>query len=175
MISTTLRDDALMDAIFSTTWSTTAPPREATCEAESASWLACRALSAFCLTVEVSSCIDAAVSSSELACASVRDDRSRLPEAIWLDALAIESVPSRTWPTTLASSSFMARSARISMPDSEVSATSMRAVRSPDATCCATVTACPSGRVMERVMRNASSSPPSSDAQLIDRMIHLAR
>ncbi|CKV28752.1 Uncharacterised protein [Mycobacterium tuberculosis] len=56
-----------MDAIFSTTWSTTAPPREATCEAESASWLASRALSAFCLTVEVSSCMEAAVCSSELA------------------------------------------------------------------------------------------------------------
>ena len=49
-----------------------------------ASWLACRALSAFCLTVAVSSSIEEAVSSSELACSSVRGDRSGLPAAIWL-------------------------------------------------------------------------------------------
>ena len=49
----------------------------------SASWLAWRALSAFCLTVEPSSSIDAAVSSSALACCSVRWHRSSLPWAIW--------------------------------------------------------------------------------------------
>ncbi len=38
---------------MSTTWLTTLPPRTATSEAETASWLAWRALSAFCLTVEV--------------------------------------------------------------------------------------------------------------------------
>jgi len=55
-----------------TTWPTTSPPLIATVEAPSASWLACLALSAFCFTVEPSCSIDAAVSSSALACSSVR-------------------------------------------------------------------------------------------------------
>ena len=47
-----------------------------------ASWLAWRACSAFWRTVEVSSSIEAAVSSRLAACCSVRRDRSLLPEAI---------------------------------------------------------------------------------------------
>jgi hypothetical protein len=39
--------------------------------------------------VLVSSSIDEAVSSSVLACCSVRDDRSRLPLAIWPAALMV--------------------------------------------------------------------------------------
>ena len=53
--------------------------------------MAWRALAAFCLTVLVSSSIEAAVCSSELACTSVRCDRSRLPEAISCDAALIVS------------------------------------------------------------------------------------
>jgi hypothetical protein len=43
------------------------------------------------LTVEVSSSIEAAVCSSELACSSVREDRSWLPAAIWPEAVAMVS------------------------------------------------------------------------------------
>ena len=85
--------------MVSTTCDTTSPPLRATSDADAASWLAWRALSAFCFTVEVSSSIDEAVSSSELACCSVRDDRSRLPAAISREAVAMVSVPLRTWPT----------------------------------------------------------------------------
>ena len=82
MMSTILREDALIDSMVCTTCPTTAPPLPATSDAAPASALAWRALSAFWRTVEVSSSIDEAVSSSELACSSVRDDRSRLPCAI---------------------------------------------------------------------------------------------
>ena len=102
MMSTIFFDEALIEPMVVTTCETTVPPRLATSEAETASWLAWRALSAFCLTVEVSSSIEDAVSSSELACSSVRDDRSWLPAAIWPEAVAMVSVPVRTSPTTLA-------------------------------------------------------------------------
>ena len=42
-----------------------------------------------------------AVFSSELACISVRDDRSMLPAAISREAVPMVSVPTRTWPTML--------------------------------------------------------------------------
>lgn len=48
----------------------------ATVDAPSASWLACYAFSAFCLTVELNCSMDAAVSSSAEACSSVRWLRS---------------------------------------------------------------------------------------------------
>jgi hypothetical protein len=99
----------------------------------SASWLAWRALSAFCLTVEVSSSIDDAVSSSELACCSVREDRSWLPAAIWPDAVAMVSVPLRTSPTIFVRLSFISRSARSSWPVSFVLSTLIERVRSPAA------------------------------------------
>ena len=82
MMSTIFFADSLISPMVCTTSDTTTPPLTATSEAFTASWLAWRALSAFCFTVEVSSSIEEAVSSSELACCSVRDDRSRLPEAI---------------------------------------------------------------------------------------------
>jgi hypothetical protein len=56
-------------------------------------------LSAFCFTVEVSSSIAEAVFSSELACSSVREDRSMLPAAISRDAVVMVWVPRRTWLT----------------------------------------------------------------------------
>ena len=97
-----LRDEALIEPMVSTTWrhhvAALAPPLR---RPTAASWLAWRALSAFCLTVLVSSSIEAAVCSSELACSSVRDDRSWLPVAIWLEAVAIVSVPVRTSPDHL--------------------------------------------------------------------------
>ena len=66
MMSTILRDEALMEPIVSTTWATMAPPLLATSDALRARVLAWRALSAFCLTVDVSSSIDDAVSSLSL-------------------------------------------------------------------------------------------------------------
>ena len=72
-----------------TTPSTTSPPRNATAEACSTRRSAWLALLAFCCTVLVSSSIDAAVSSSEEACSSVRWDRSELPCAICEDAEAM--------------------------------------------------------------------------------------
>src|SRR5471030_535185 len=76
---------------------------EATDEALKASWLAWRALSAFCRTVEVISSSEEAVSSRLPAWCSVRRDRSRLPAAICSLAVAIELLPSRT-PRTVADS-----------------------------------------------------------------------
>ena len=96
MMSTIFFDDSLIAPIVPTTCDTTAPPLSATSDADEANWLAWRAFSSFCATVDVNCSIDAAVSSSELACSSVRDDRSRLPAAIWLDAVAMVSVPTRT-------------------------------------------------------------------------------
>jgi len=55
-------------------------------EAPLASWSASRAFSAFWPTVDVSSSMEAAVSSMLEACSSVRADRSALPEAICEDA-----------------------------------------------------------------------------------------
>ena len=152
MMSTILREESLMASMVCTTLSTTAPPFTATPEALSASWFACWALSAFCRTVDVSSSIDDAVSSSELACSSVREDRSRLPLAICDDAVAIVSVPPRTWPTMFTRLEFMSFSACSSWPVSSVVCTSIRLVRSPEATVCATFTAELIGCVMARVM-----------------------
>ncbi|CSF43380.1 Uncharacterised protein [Shigella sonnei] len=73
--------------IVCTTLSTTLPPRCAVSEALNARWLAWRAFSAFCFTVAVSYSMLAAVSSSEAACCSVREERSLLPVAISLAPL----------------------------------------------------------------------------------------
>ncbi|MNQ08466.1 hypothetical protein D3C85_212650 [compost metagenome] len=162
MMSTIFLDEALIEPIVSTTCDTTAPPFTATSEAETASWFACRALSAFCFTVEVSSSIDAAVCSSELACSSVRDDRSWLPEAICPEAVAMVSVPVRTSPTTFARLAFMSFSACISCPVSSRLSTRMFALRSPAATVSATSSAWPSGRTMPSVRRQANSAPTAS-------------
>jgi hypothetical protein len=54
MMSTILRDEALIAPMVPTTSATTLPPLTATLDADTASWFACRALSAFCLTVPVS-------------------------------------------------------------------------------------------------------------------------
>ncbi len=98
MMSTILRDDALIEPIVSTTRDTTSPPRTATSEADTASWLAWLALSAFCCTVDISSSMAEAVSSSELACCSVREDRSRFPLAISRVAVPMVSDAPRMRP-----------------------------------------------------------------------------
>ncbi|QJD90896.1 hypothetical protein HH213_12885 [Duganella dendranthematis] len=72
------------------------------------------------MTVLVSSSIDDAVSSSALACSSVRDDRSRLPAAISVDAVVIVSVPLRTSPTMRTRLADMRCSACSSLPVSSL-------------------------------------------------------
>jgi hypothetical protein len=98
VMSAIFEELALMSVIVSTTWLTTVLPRCATSDALAASVLACCAFSAFCRTVEVNSSMLAAVSCSEAACCSVLDDRSWLPDAIWLEPVAMLSEAVRTWP-----------------------------------------------------------------------------
>src|SRR5471030_536260 len=124
--------------------------------------IAWRALSAFCLTVEVNSSIDDAVSSSELACCSVRDDKSRLPAAIWLDALAMLSVAPRTSKTNSTRPSFMLFSACNRRPVSSCESTTIWLRKSLPATATAMSTARPSGSTMPRVSHHEQAPPASS-------------
>ena len=96
MISTILWEERVIDPIVSTTCFTTSEPFSATADASRASWLAPSALAAFCFTVLVSCSIEAAVSTIELACSSVRADKSRLPLAIWREAEVIARLLSPT-------------------------------------------------------------------------------
>ena len=153
-----------------TTPSTTSPPRNATAEACSTRRSAWLALLAFCCTVLVSSSIDAAVSSSEEACSSVRWDRSELPCAICEDAEAMLSQPSRTSRTMRARLSFISLSAPIRSPVSSRVATLMSVVRSPAATWRAAFTACCNGRTIPRVTSQPSNMPmatPSTASVII--------
>ena len=77
----------------------------------------------------------------ELACCSVRADRSRLPWAISPEAVAMVSVPLRTCPTILTRLAFMSFSACSSRPVSSLLRTSILLLKSPAATVCATSTA----------------------------------
>ncbi len=132
-----------------------------------ASWLAWRALSALCLTVLVSSSMDAAVSSSELACSSVRDDSSWLPAAIWALAVPTESTPKRTSETTRTRRSRMRCIAASSWAISSRPSTTIVRVRSPSAIAFDASTACCSDRVMvlASMMPKAMANPvPSSMA-----------
>ena len=157
MMSAILLLLALMPFMVSTTSATTSPPWAATVDAFMASWLAVRALSAFCRTVEPSSSIDAAVSSKALACCSVRALRSLLPEAIWAEA---EATLSEFWRTTLTVRTrlcCMRCKALSSWPVSSRESTSMWVVRSPPATRSATSTARARGAVMERMSQTAAA------------------
>ena len=175
MMSEILRDEALMSRMVSTTWPTTFPPCTAMVEALTASWLAVRALSAFCRTVEPSSSMDAAVCSSALACDSVRADRSLFPWAISALAVATPSEPWRTLDTTETSDLVMASSAVSSCATSSLPWVLMAWVRSPLATACATSTALLSDRerLRSRVRPNiqAMTSPTTMDTMEIRRMV----
>jgi len=146
MMSAILREESLIEPMVCTTSDTTAPPLTATTDAADASERAASALSAFCLTAAVNSSIDDAVSSSELACCSVRDDKSMVPTAICAEAVAMVSVPPRTSPTMLTSAVFMSRRAAINCPVSSCERTTISLLRSPCATRWATATASTSGR-----------------------------
>ncbi|MOA24791.1 hypothetical protein D3C78_1454840 [compost metagenome] len=103
--------------------------------------------------------MEAAVSSSELACSSVREDKSWLPAAIWPEAVAMVSVPWRTSPTTRARLAFMSFKACINWPVSSRLLTSMWLLRSPAATVSASLTAWARGRVMLEVSNQAHATP----------------
>ncbi len=133
MMSLILRDDSLIWPIVVTTSCTTAPPCMAMPDALSASVLAWRALSAFCLTMEVSSSMLDAVSSSELACSSVRCDRLVLPAAICCVAEAIDSLPRRTVSTVSLSLPCICCRPSISTPISSRERTRTSVVRLPEA------------------------------------------
>ncbi len=143
---------AAISPIVRTTSPTTWPPCAAERLASPASDEASRAEPLFCETAAVISSIDAAVCCSELACSSVRCDRSWLPAAIWRDAPAIWSTPERTSPTMARSAVVIDASAAIrlvaSSPRSGISRD-----RSPEATVRAISTA-------------ASGSPPSVRSRL---------
>ncbi|CFU03118.1 Uncharacterised protein [Bordetella pertussis] len=114
--------------------------------------MAWRALSAFCLTVEASCSIEAAVSSSEAACSSVRLDRSVLPAEISREPTLISSTPRRTAATVRVRLSCIWRSAVSKAPISLRELPSMRALKSPAAMRSNCWLARCSGRTTARVM-----------------------
>ncbi|MCW0461631.1 hypothetical protein NB717_002699 [Xanthomonas sacchari] len=135
-----------------TTWPTTWPPCEATAAAPVASWLAWRACSAFCLTVEVSSSIEAAVSSRLAACCSVRRDRSSLPAASsvvapWMLRAAVWMRPtmSASWSAVVLASSRIRANTPWKSP-------CMRALRSPAAMACSRVDSLPRLRSLTSII-----------------------
>ncbi|MNN35841.1 hypothetical protein D3C81_1497060 [compost metagenome] len=121
--------------MVSTTRPTTSRPSPAVLDASLASALACRALSAFCFTVAVNCSMLAAVSWSDAACCSVRDDKSRLPAAICPVAVPMASVRSSTEPTVRISACCMPCRLLIIMPISSLARVSMLRCRSPPAMC----------------------------------------
>ncbi len=88
MISLIFFELSVMDPIVLTTSQTILPPERACSAATTASLLASRAFSALRFTVEVSSSILAAVSTTAAACSSVREARSIFPTEISEEALA---------------------------------------------------------------------------------------
>ncbi|MCW0405832.1 hypothetical protein NB689_002989 [Xanthomonas sacchari] len=133
MMSAIFFDEASMPFMVVTTWPTTSPPCEATAAAPAASWLAWRAYSAFCLTVEVSSSIEAAVRSRLAACCSVRRDRSPLPLAISVEATLMLAAAAWMRPTIAASCAAVALASSRMRPNTPWNSPCMRAVRSPAA------------------------------------------
>ncbi len=136
MISAIFLDEDSIPLMVSTTLPAISPPCDATRAAPMASWLAWRALSAFCLTVEVSSSIEAAVSSRLAACCSVRCDRSWLPAAI--SPVAAPMLPAAPWirTTIRVSCSVVALASSRILANTPWKLPCMRAVRSPAAMDC---------------------------------------
>ena len=123
MMSVMRLDDVVTSCIVVTTLLTTSPPFCAVAEAVPASWLACLACSAFWRTVVVNSSSVEAVSSSELACSSVRLESCWLPAATWPAPTAIDSAPVRICATMRPRPSFISRSAASSSAASSRPAT----------------------------------------------------
>ena len=172
MMSAILRLLSLMPFMVRTTSATTSPPCVATVWALSASWLAARALSAFWRTVELSSSIEAEVSSRALACCSVRADRSLLPWAISALAVATPSAPRRTSPTMPANCCCMAPSVCSNWPGSSLPVASRAYVRSPCAMACASWRLRCTGCTIERVTSAANAKPSAMAASAQAPRIH---
>jgi len=115
--------------------------------------LALTALSAFCLTVEPSCSIEAAVCCRALACCSVRVDRLWLPWAI--SELAVDTLidPSRTPATRPERLWRMASMAATSEAISSLPRATSGRARLPWANSWVAAPASPSGPTMERVVR----------------------
>ena len=174
MMSAIFFELSLMPFMVSTTWLTTVPPRVATVEALSDRSLAWRALSALSRTVAPSCSIEAAVCSSALACSSVRLDKSKLPCAIWADAVATPSAFERTVVTTSARFACMADSARSRSDTSSRPVMVMGWLKSPWATAFEAATASFNERVMPRTRKKpnrlAQTSPRLMEAMATMRM-----
>ncbi|MNQ34153.1 hypothetical protein D3C85_476040 [compost metagenome] len=161
-ISEILRELAEMPCIVLTTSDTAEPPRSATSDALAANWLAWRALSAFCFTVDASSSMEAAVSSREAACCSVRLDRSVLPAEISRAPTLISSTPRRTVATVRVRLSCMRLMAANNWPISLVLRTSIRPVKSPPEILSKWSPAWCSGRSTVRLMKIQQPSANNS-------------
>jgi hypothetical protein len=111
--------------------------------------------------------MEAAVSSSALACSSVRELRSLLPCAICAEAVATPSAFWRTPLTTSASLSFMADRACSNWATSSRPPVRIGTVRSPRATASETSTAWLSERAMPRTS-NAPNPAANSRPRPID-------
>jgi hypothetical protein len=125
------RELSVIRDMLSGTWANATPPRFAASIADVASWRACLAVSAVWATVPVSSSIELDASCKLEAACSVRVDKSKLPDAISLDATETDCTPSRTSPTRARKRSFMPCMAVISEPISSFLPERMRCVRSP--------------------------------------------
>ena len=165
---------SVMLRMLSTTSPTTSPPCWATCEALRASWLACRALSAFWRTVDESCSIEAAVSSSALACSSVREDRSVVPLEISSLAVATDSALLRTRCTTVLRLWRICSMVAIRVPISSLLRAWMGWVRSPAAICVAACIAWWAGRDSERVTSTANSSARAALLAMLPSTHHMA-
>lgn len=82
ILSTISAADPLIEPIVLTTLDTATAPFDTTSEDDNTSWIAWRILSTFCLTALVNTFTEVVISSTELACCSVRDQKSRFPETI---------------------------------------------------------------------------------------------
>jgi len=157
---------------------TTAPPLLATSDAVLASTLASRAFSAFLRTVLVISSIEEAVSSSELACCSVRSDRSLLPVEISSAARETVSESWRTEDTTEVSDTCMRCRADSTLAVS-LGATFSLPVRSPPASRLTALHnwrgSAPSALSKLRVMSQPASDASTMDSRLAPMRIFLLR
>ncbi len=165
-ISAMRRELSEIRAMVSTTWPTATPPRSATPRLSAARPLAWCACSVFCLTAVASSSMEAAVSSSEAACSSVRDDRLVLPEAISAAPVLISVTLRRTSATVRVRLSCMRLSAVNRTPISLSEFTATRWVRSPDAMrskCrAASFSGCSTWRLMKRQQPSARTAARAS-------------
>ncbi|KGD50068.1 hypothetical protein DO72_6787 [Burkholderia pseudomallei] len=172
MMSATFDELVAMSCIVVTTWPTTSPPCVAMSDALTASWLACRAFSAFWRTVPVSCSMLDAVSCSEAACDSVRADRSALPLEISRAPRSTASAPRCTAFTMSPTAACIRPMPWKSRPISLLPAMRVACVRSPAAirsNCAiATFSGCTmsprSAKRMPITIRNAAAMPAAISA-----------